>query len=660
MIAFDRSICNQLSEAESREWLVTNGLGGYAAGTISGIATRRYHGLLIAALNPPVERTLLVAELDEMIEYADKIFELSASRLIDDSIVPEGYRYIEKFWLEGTTPCWCYAFEDALLEKRIWMQPGENTTYVRYDFIQGSEPIYLVLDAMVNHRDHHSRTRAGEFEVEIEVIDHGLHIHFKDQPPFYIFCEDAQIFPQFEWLPDYYYSLEAYRGLPAEDAHLFAGVFTLCLDPGSSLTVILSTQRNPTPPEPHQIYENKLLVQSGLTSAPDWIQQLVLAADQFIVQRATPPDSDGRSIIAGYPWFSDWGRDTMIALPGLTLATRRYEIAEKILRTFASHVSQGMLPNRFPDEGGQAEYNTVDATLWYFEALRAYHAATGDDNLLRYLYPTLCNIIEWHQKGTRFHIHMDPADGLLYAGESGAQLTWMDVKIGDWVVTPRTGKPVEINALWYNALCILADFAERLAESGDEYRTLARRVAQSFSRFWNGTTKCCFDVIAGPQGDDPALRPNQLIAVSLPNSPLSPVQQCAIVDACQRELLFSWGLLSLSPQHLDFIGTYGGDQTTRDAAYHQGTGWSWLIGPFVSAHLKVYRDPEKALAFLLPFEQHLSQHGLGTISEIFDGNPPHTPRGCFAQAWGVAEVLRAWDQIRNFKESPKNLENQKT
>jgi predicted glycogen debranching enzyme len=646
MIELDRQICNHQSEAESREWLVTNGLGSYAAGTVSGILTRRYHGLLVAALNPPVERTLLVAKLDETVEYADQVYELSANRLTDGLINPQGFRYIEHFHLEGTTPVWTFVFDDARLEKRIWMQPGENTTYVRYDFVQGSEPLALVLDAMVNHRDHHLETMGYFPKVELQVIDYGLHIQFEGQRPFFIFCEDAQIFPQFEWLPDYFYSVEDYRGLPPEDAHLFAGVLTASLDPGLSLTVVLSTELHPTPPTSRQSYDNKLLNQSGLMAAPPWIRQLVLAADQFIVQRALPKDLDGRSVIAGYPWFSDWGRDTMIALPGLSLTTSRFEIAEKILRTFALHVSQGMLPNRFPDEGGTVEYNTVDATLWYFEALRAYHAATGDDDLLSDLFPTLQSIIDWHQKGTRYQIRMDPVDALITAGEPGVQLTWMDAKVDDWVVTPRIGKPVEINALWYNALCVMADFADRLGEPGQSYRALAERVAQSFSRFWNGAANHCFDVIDGPQGDDPALRPNQIFAVSLSHSPLTQEQQRAVVDTCERELLFPWGLLSLSSDHPDFIGTYGGDQHTRDAAYHQGTGWSWLIGPFVSAHLKVYGDPKKAKDYLTPFERHLSEHGMGTISEVFEGSLPHTPRGCFAQAWGVAEVLRAWEQIQ--------------
>jgi predicted glycogen debranching enzyme len=357
---------------------------------------------------------------------------------------------------------------------------------------------------------------------------------------------------------------------------------------------------------------------------------------------------DGRSVIAGYHWFSDWGRDTMIALPGLTLATGRPQIAESILRTFARYVDRGMLPNRFPDAGEAPEYNTVDATLWYFEAIRAYHALTADDQLLRELFPVLKEIIYWHRHGTRYRVHVDPADGLLYAGEPGVQLTWMDAKVGDWVVTPRTGKPVEINALWYNALRAMEGFALRLGRSSASYARAAERALHGFQRYWNDASGYCFDVLDGPQGNDPSLRPNQLLAVSLPHSPLGSAQQRAVVDTCSRRLLTSLGLRSLASEDADYKGHYGGDLRRRDAAYHQGTVWGWMIGPFVSAYLRVYRDPAAALTFLEPFAYHLLDHGLGSISEIFDGDSPFTPRGCIAQAWSVAEVLRAWREVSSF------------
>jgi len=354
----------------------------------------------------------------------------------------------------------------------------------------------------------------------------------------------------------------------------------------------------------------------------------------------------GRSVIAGYPWFGDWGRDTMIALPGLTLATGRAEEARDILRTFADFFDRGMLPNRFPEAGEEPEYNTVDATLWYFEALRVYLEATADQELLAELFPVLEDSIGWHETGTRYGIRLDAGDGLLRAGEPGVQLTWMDAKVGDWVVTPRIGKPVEVNALWYNALCCMIHFAGQLGVDDTRYRQLAERARAGFQRFWRGDRGYLFDVIDGPQGNDASLRPNQLLAVSLPHSPLAKSRQKGVVDVCAKKLLTSYGLRSLEAGNPDYRGHYGGDQQRRDAAYHQGTVWSWLMGPFVIAHYRIYRDAELARSFLIPFRHHLRRHGLGSISEIFDGDVPFIPRGTIAQAWGVAEVLRAWWFLR--------------
>jgi predicted glycogen debranching enzyme len=373
-----------------------------------------------------------------------------------------------------------------------------------------------------------------------------------------------------------------------------------------------------------------------------FLHHLVLAADQFIVSRPATAEAQGKSIIAGYPWFSDWGRDTMISLPGLTLATGRPEIARSILRTFARHVDRGMLPNRFPDAGEMPEYNTVDATLWYFEAVRSYYSATEDDDLLQELFPILAEIIDWHCRGTRYNIHMDATDGLLYAGEPDVQLTWMDAKVGDWVVTPRIGKPIEVNALWYNALRTIAQLARKIQQPHQEYEAIADRVEARFSRFWNSELGYCYDVLDAPEGNDDTLRPNQIFAVSLPESPLTLTQQKGVVEACSRSLLTSHGLRSLAPDHADYQGTYGGDQRQRDAAYHQGTVWGWLLGHFVLAHLRVYGNPVKAREFLEPMANHLAAAGIGSLSEIFDGDAPMTPRGCTAQAWTVAEVLRAW------------------
>jgi predicted glycogen debranching enzyme len=350
-------------------------------------------------------------------------------------------------------------------------------------------------------------------------------------------------------------------------------------------------------------------------------------------------------VIAGYPWFGDWGRDTMIALPGLAVATGRTEVAGRILRTFAAFVDRGMLTNRFPDRGEAPEYNTADATLWYFEAIRACHAATGDDGLLKDLFPVLESVVEWHVRGTRYGIAVDPTDGLLRSGEDGVQLTWMDARVGDRVVTPRTGKAVELNALWYNALRAMASFARRLGRSAQRWDDRAARVATGFGRFWSERAGYCHDVIDGPDGDDLSLRPNQIFAVSLPASPLPADRQRGVVDACARHLLTSHGLRSLAPDDARYRGRYGGDPAARDGAYHQGTVWAWLLGPFALAHFRVHGDRDAARAFLEPLAHHLGDHGVGSIAEIFDGDPPFRPDGCIAQAWSVAETLRAWQAL---------------
>jgi len=353
----------------------------------------------------------------------------------------------------------------------------------------------------------------------------------------------------------------------------------------------------------------------------------------------------------------------MIALPGMTICTGRWFIARSILRTFARYVDRGMLPNRFPDAGGAPEYNTVDATLWYFEAIRAYIDATGDDELLTELWPTLCEIVDWHIKGTRYNIRVDPDDGLIYAGETGVQLTWIDAKVGDWVVTPRIGKPIEISALWYNAIQAMVSFAQKLGKPDYEYQQLADRTAAGFTRFWNGSTGYCYDVLDGPDGHDGSLRPNQIFAVSLPldlsaeklrvnethryKPLLTADQRRGVVDACAQQLLTSVGLRSLSPEDAQYRGEYAGDLLQRDRAYHQGTVWGWLMGPFVLAHLDVYKDPAQARELLEPMAHHLLAGGIGSLGEIFDGDAPHSPRGCTAQAWTVAEVLRAWLAIQN-------------
>ena len=588
LLSFGRDLCCDLNEADSREWLVANGIGGFASGTISGILTRRYHGLLIAACKPPLDRKLLFTKLDETVIYGGETFELFANRWSDGSVNPTGFQLIEQFHLDGTMPVWRFAFADALVEKRIWMQPGKNTTYVRYKLLRGLYPLKLNLKVLVNYRDHHGETHGNE-PMKVEQISRGIKVTASDGAiPFYVRSDKAEAEVRSDWYRDFSLSMEQARGFPGLEDHFLAAEFQSSLQPGSAVTIQASTEAeaNKDPEIAHaerRKYDAEIVTQGDMSlgNAPSPISRLFLAADQFIVQRGTIGPGDGRSILAGYHWFGDWGRDTMISLPGLTLTTGRSKIARNILQTFARYVDMGMLPNRFPDAGEKPEYNTVDATLWYFDAIHAYHAATNDDALLKELFPDLKEIIAWHLRGTRYSIHVDPVDGLLFAGEPGVQLTWMDAKVDDRVVTPRIWKPVEINALWYHALCLMASFADHLGEASAIYAEAAEKVRQNFLKFWNEQAGYCFDVIDGPNGNDAAFRPNQLFAISLPEGDkhepalLEGPKQKAVLDACALHLLTSNGLRSLAPSDPAYVGHYGGPRLDRDRAYHQGTVWAW-------------------------------------------------------------------------------------
>lgn len=651
MIDFDRSTCCDFQMASTKEWIITNGIGGYGMGTVAGVLTRRYHGLLVAALKPPLARTLLLTKFDETAIYDSSTYHLYCNQWQPDDIEAHGLSYLERFHLEGTTPVWTYTCADALLEKRVWMQYGANTTYVCYTLTRASMKLRLSIKALVNFRDHHANTTGADTQLRVTRVDQGLQV---DGPsatqPFYLRASGGTLVPDQNWYLNFFHAVEAYRGQVEYDDNLYAGVFEIVLQPGDSFTLVASTDPHASLDgasalAEHVAYERELLMTSGWQDAPPEIRQLVLAADQFVVNRPSAHDAEGKTVIAGYPWFEDWGRDTMISLTGLTLSTHRPTIARSILRTFAGLVSQGMLPNRFTELGIEPEYNTVDATLWYFEAIRAYYDATQDRDFLVEIYPVLQSIIEWHQKGTRYQIHLDTHDGLIYAGEAGVQLTWMDAKVEGWVVTPRIGKPVEINALWHNALLFMTRVAALLGQSPTDYQVMADQAAQGLKKFWNARTGYCYDVLDGPNGHEPNLRPNQLIALALPECPLTPDQQRSVVDVCARHLYTPHGLRSLTPDSPDYQGKYGGDLRTRDAAYHQGTVWGWLMGPFIMGHLRVYQNPAVAKSYLWPFLREINQHGLGTLSEIADGDAPFTPRGCMAQAWSVAQALLAWEAI---------------
>lgn len=656
LIEFGRGVCGSFERAVEREWLVTNGMGGFASGTISDVNTRRYHGLLMAALTPPVGRTLLVAKVDATVRYGGKTYQLFSNEFVDGTITPHGHLHLESFFLDGAVPVWHYALADALIEKRVLMAPGQNTTYLHFRVLRASAALELELSPLCTYRDYHSHSHGG-WDMNIRRISDGFEVHaFHGARPYRVICDGAVFIPDPAWHWNFKHHMESARGLDDCEDLFSPGRFTLTLAEGQDTALVMSAGL-PAPEDfaaaSARIDESWQALLASLSSdAPRWVRQLALATDQFIVDRYRDGHPAGKTVIAGYPWFGDWGRDTMIALPGLTLALQRFDVAASILRTFAAHVSKGMLPNRFPDNDEKPEYNTVDATLWYFHAVDQYTRRSGDLTLVKELYPVLGDIVAWHRKGTRYGIKVDAQDGLLSAGEEGAQLTWMDAKIGDWVVTPRIGKPVEVNALWYNALIVMAELSEQLGKQkpAEDYRAAAAQVQSSFQRFWNEEQGYLYDVIDGPEGEpdhagrkrDRRLRPNQILAVALPNSPLQAAQQKAVVDVCARELLTSHGLRSLAHGEDGYVPRYQGGPVQRDAAYHQGTVWTWLIGPFVDAHYRVYRDADKARSFLDPLGLHLGEACLGNISEIFDAEPPFAPRGCFAQAWSVSEVLRAW------------------
>jgi len=669
-LSLNADTLTDFTAASAREWLVTNGLGGYASGSLSGASTRRYHGLLVAALTPPTGRMILLSRLEEALMLDDTVCELAANQY-PGAIYPQGFRYLERF---DAYPAPTFLFRpraDVLLRKRIWMAHGRNTTYVQYTLLEAPAPVVLRLTPLVCWKDYHTEMHPWDgFPTSITASPGETELVMTpDAPPLRLRVSEAAWERADYWHYNVEHARERERGLDWREDLYCPGHFHATLNPGAGLTLTATIEAEADDPETawNALFERQKALLHRAHASDDFTRALVLAADQFIVgevmeQHSSAPTlqhSAVRStVIAGYHWFADWGRDTMIALPGLCLATGRAEVASDILRSFAPFVSQGMLPNRFPDRGETPEYNTADATLWYFLALWEYlcqgsgfrvQRSDGPESrtlnpepVLRELWPILKEIIDWHVRGTRYGIKVDEEDGLLRAGEPGVQLTWMDAKVGDWVVTPRIGKPVEINALWYNALGIMESLAERLGEDGTEYGKRARRVARRFrAAFVRPDQRGLYDVITDG-GPDAAIRPNQIFAVSLPHSPLTAGEQKAVVQTVEKELLTPVGLRSLAPEDPAYRPRYEGGPWERDSAYHQGTVWPWLLGPFALAHFKVYGDAERARAFLRPLQAHLSEGEIGSISEIFDADSPHRPNGCIAQAWSVAETLRAW------------------
>lgn len=650
-LTFGREICGDLEQSLRREWLVTNGLGGFGCGTVAGCQTRRYHGLLVAAEKPPVGRTMLLVDLDVVARVDGRVYELACHEYQGGVVHPLGHCLLESFQLDGTVPTWTYALGSARLVRRVFMALGANTTYTHFTLERALQPVTLTVRPLCTARDFHSQRRGSE-GYQLSCSANGFRMNATGVAAHLEVSSDAGDFvaaPTTHW--NLLHRQEAARGLDSIEDLFCPGTFELALTVGHSASFTATTERRTEPAavalEAQRRHETALLAAVS-PMEPLWIQRLALAADQFVVAR--PGTANGMSVIAGYPWFGDWGRDTMIALPGLLLATGRYDRAAQVLRTFARHVDHGLLPNRFPDSGEPPEYNTADATLWYFIAIHEYLQATQDIVFAQEVFPVLKDIVDWHRRGTLHGIIVDPVDGLLRAGEPGVQLTWMDAKVDQWVVTPRIGKPVEINALWCNALWILAELAIRVGDvrAAQRFERESRAAASRFAaRFWFEDGQHLYDVIDAPgQPDmDASLRPNQLIALSLPHPLLDEPRARMVLLACERDLLTSYGPRTLDPEDRHYVGYYGGNQRQRDGAYHQGTVWPWLLGVFARAHFGLYGDAQRAAAYLAPLEQHLSDACIGQISEIFDAEAPHTPRGCFAQAWSVAETLRAWLEI---------------
>jgi predicted glycogen debranching enzyme len=642
-------------DAASRyEWLITNGIGGYGSASVAGANTRRYHGLLVPAFEPPLGRAVLLSKLEEEVKIEDQLYLLSSNKY-PSVVQPQGFRHLAAF--EGCpVPSFTYIFHDqtVVLEKQIWMAHGRDTVYIRYRLITAPESVRLGLVPLMAYKDYHTEQHRWDGFTGLVSVEpdrrlkfcayEAAHPLFLDLPPQFVYTDHVGWFYNFE------HPREQERGLDFMEDLFCPGRWDGTLEVGQTVTLTVTVETD-IPSAPDEAYaaelarQEGLLRTAGLSAKSDPARSaLTLAADQFLIEKS---DRVARAtVIAGYHWFTDWGRDTMIALPGLCLTTGRHTVARDILETFAGAVHNGLLPNRFSDNGSGAEYNTVDASLWFFQAIHAYADASGDwDFAVQKMRPVLEDIVAHHLAGTDYNIYVDSTDGLLFAGQPGVQLTWMDAKVGDWVVTPRIGKPVEINALWHNALHIIAGLARR---AGDEaqaavHEKRAAQVKASFAdAFWNPATRACFDVI-GPDGrPDATVRPNQIFAVSLPFPVMEGSQAQGIIAQVTESLLTPWGLRTLIPSAPGFQAHYGpGDQSARDGAYHQGTVWPWLLGAFADAHLKVYGDKAQTRALLQPLlTQGISHYGIGTLAEIYDAEPPFNPNGCIAQAWSVAELLR--------------------
>ena len=669
------------------EWILTNGLGGYASGTVGGLNTRRFHGWLIAALPAPHGRTMMVNHLRERFYSADREFVLDCAELVPeltnsesptaDPMIPQSdpvLPALEEFRLETGLPVWVFRMGDALLEKRVCVVHAQNSTYLTYKLLEGSGR--LEVQPALHVRPHEGALEGPPHEqYRFVSVDAGFELWVSDDLPLLRLAwtgEQTSFRMDAAQVSNLRYRIEQSRGYDWRGNLWSPGVFSAEVKAGAEISLALSTEeweRVQALTASEALIAERERRRRLLQAAPQPAQQgfaaeLVLAADQFLITpigrtadqvRAHAVGDELRSVIAGYHWFTDWGRDTMISLEGLTLCTGRWREAEYILRSFSGYIRHGLIPNLFPEGKTLGLYHTADATLWFFHAVDRYVETTGDVEMLEFLLPKLIDIIRWHLRGTDFGIGADPSDGLLRQGAVGYQLTWMDAKVEDWVVTPRRGKAVEINALWYNALRLAADWMDRMEVRGedlDQFKAQADLAFASFQRrFWNEKENCLYDVVDSPMEkdgqlvgsyDDPSIRPNQVIALALKYPVLTEERWKPVLEVVKRELLTPMGLRSLAPGDKNYNAKYDGDLRKRDAAYHQGTVWAWLIGPFCTAWRRAFPlDAASVGSFLRGFEEHMNEDGIGTISEIFDADPPFTPRGCMTQAWSVAEVLRS-------------------
>lgn len=632
------------TQLDELEWLETFGTGGWASGTLSGAATRRYHGLLVAALTPPANRWLLLAKLDETICVGSSRYECGCNQY-PGARHPLGYKFSANFKQEQF-PVFEYQTPDLSFKKTFVGVHGENTLLIQYEFTSTPPDCVIEFLPLIANRPIHSLRRADAIRVQPCIFNAGvLNITAQNGVPgLTISIPESQFLAKTEWYYNVRYNEEEKRGYDFEEDLLSYGVLRRQIRSGDKFVVEVSANnlvgRDTSLLLARESSRRKRL-RENIPVQDEFAHSLCRAADQFIIRRA----ETGRSILAGYHWFNDWGRDAMIALPGLCLVTKRFEDAKRILLTFSSAMQHGLLPNNFADDGAPAGYNSIDATLWYFVALYQYLHYTNDTEFVAHLLPALHDIIDAHVRGTIHNIHLSD-DGLLSGGNPTIQLTWMDAKIGDWVVTARQGKAVEVNALWYNTLSIMAVLCTRIGFGAEasRYATRARVAKQRFQElFWNGESDSLFDYVDGSFRDS-RIRPNQIFALSLPFQLIEGGQAIAILRTIEQKLLTPFGLRTLDPSHPNFQSNYGGTQASRDSAYHQGTVWPWLLGPYITALCRVLGEPgrQKAIKLLAPIKSHLSSNGLGSISEIFDGSEPYAARGAIAQAWSVGEILRCY------------------